>query len=121
MDVAIRDAMVPGDAGAFFDNLRAVGVSSVEIEVDATLRTPRVVDRAGRPYSIESADERAELKRRLADEGVRPAALLVANDFSSGDAAQAQWVFRAVFAAAEVGAPAVRIDPLHRDKALARE
>jgi sugar phosphate isomerase/epimerase len=121
MDVAIRDAMVPGDAGAFFDTVRSIGVSSVEIEVDATLRTPRVVDRAGRPYSIGSADERAELKRRLADEGVRPAALLVANDFSSGDAAQAQWVFRAVFAAAEVGAPAVRIDPLHRDKSLAGE
>jgi sugar phosphate isomerase/epimerase len=121
MDVAIRDAMVPGDAGAFFDTVRAIGASAVEIEVDANLRTPRVVDPGGRPYSIASADERASLKRRLADEGLRPSALLVANDFSSGDAAQTQWVFRTVFAAAEVGARAVRIDPLHRDKGLARE
>jgi sugar phosphate isomerase/epimerase len=121
MDVAIRDMMVPGDVGAFFDTVRAIGAGAVEIEVDAGLRTPRIVDRAGRPYSIGSSSDRAELKRRLADEGVRPAAMLVANDFSSGDEAQTQWVFRTVFAAAEVGAPAVRIDPLHRDKTLARE
>jgi sugar phosphate isomerase/epimerase len=89
--------------------------------VDAVLRTPRVVDPGGRPYSIASADDRAALKRRLADEGVRPAALLVNNDFSSRDEAQTQWVFRTVFAAAEVGARAVRVDPLHRDKGLARE
>jgi len=121
MDVAIRDMMVPGDAGSFFDTVRAIGVSSIEIEVDAGLRTPRVVDHRGRPYSIGSTDDRLEFKRRLADEGVRPAALLVNNDFSSGDEAQVQWVFRTVFAAAEVGAPAVRIDPLHRDKSMARE
>ena len=121
MDVAIRDAMVPGDAGTFFETVRTIAVSSIEIEVDANLRTPRIVDPGGGPYSIGSADDRVALKRRLADEGLRPSALLVANDFSSGDEAQVQWVFRTVIAAAEVGAPAVRIDPLHRDKSLPRE
>jgi sugar phosphate isomerase/epimerase len=121
MDVAIRDAMVPGEADAFFDNLRAVGVGAVEIEVDATLRTPRVVKPGGGAYSVSGAVDARELKWRLADEGIRPAALLVANDFSTGEAAQVEWAFRAVLAAAAVGAPVVRIDPLNRDKSLSAD
>jgi sugar phosphate isomerase/epimerase len=121
MDVAIRDAMVPGEAGAFFDNLRAVGVGAVEIEVDASLRTPRVVKPGGAAYSVGGPVDARELKWRLADEGIRPAALLVANDFSTGEAGQVEWAFRAVLAAAAVGAPVVRIDPLSRDKSLSAD
>jgi len=119
MEVSIRDAMVPGEPAAFFDTVREIGVGAAEIEVDAALRTPRIVDHIGAPYSLATDAGAAELVRRLEAEGVRLSALLIANDFSGADPAQVDWAFRTVIAAAKVGAPVVRIDPLNRDKSLA--
>ena len=60
-----------------------------------------------------------QLKRRLSDEGVRVSALLVSTDFASEQAeAHVDWAVRAVHAAAELGAPVVRIDPLNHDPSL---
>lgn len=118
MDVAIRDAMVPGEAGAFFDTIRAIGVNAIEIEVDAHYRTPRILKPAGEPYSILRAADARELKSRLEREGVRPSALLIANDFSGGDPLQVIWASMVAAGAAWVGAPVLRIDPLPSDKTI---
>lgn len=118
MDVAIRDAMVPGEAGAFFETIRAIGVNAIEIEVDARYRTPRILKPDGEPYSVLRASDARELKSRLEHEGVRPSALLIANDFSGGDPLQLVWASAAAAGAAWLGAPVLRIDPLALDKTI---
>ena len=121
MDVAIRDAMVAEAGGAerFFENLRELGVAAVEIEVRPDYSTPSVRSEGGRPHSVQDPAATAELKQRLSDNGVRVSALLVSTDFASSDApAHADWAVRAVHAAAELGAPVVRIDPLARGTSL---
>jgi sugar phosphate isomerase/epimerase len=120
MDVAIRDAILAEvDARRVFENLRGLGVAAVEIEVRPDFSTPSVRREDGTPHSVKDAPASGELKRRLSDEGVRVSALLVSTDFASDDAeAHVDWAVRAVEAAAELGAPVVRIDPLARDKSL---
>ena len=86
MDVAIRDAMLPQlEAAEFFRRLRELTVSSIEIDVQPDDRTPFLRNDGG-TYSIKDQASVRRLKRRLQDEGVRAAALLIATDFSSGQA-----------------------------------
>ena len=125
MDVAIRDAVVAeaADGRGLFDALREAGVGSVEIEVDAAGETPHVRGEDGKPYSVADDAGAQRLRARLDAEGVRACALLVCNDFASAaddDQLERQVgsVVRAVRAAAVLGAPVVRIDPLARDKSV---
>lgn len=120
MDVAIRDAMLAEvDAARLFENLRELGVPALEIEVRPDFSTPSVRRADGSPYSVKETSATGELKQRLADEGVRVSALLLSTDFASADAeAHVDMAVRASHAAAELGAPVVRIDPLTRDKSL---
>lgn len=119
MEVAIRDAMLPDlEAAEFFRRLRELGVCSIEIEMQQNGRTPMLREH-GDAFHMGDA---ALLKRRLADEGARATALLLATDFSAGQPeTQDAWVFRAVRAAAEIGAPVVRIDPLVRNESVGRD
>ena len=120
MDVAIRDAMLAEvDARRVLENLRELGVAAVEIDVRRDFSTPFIRRGDGSPCSVKDAAATDQLKRRLSDEGVRVSALLVSTDFASGQAeAHVDWAVRAVHAAAELGAPVVRIDPLNRDPSL---
>ena len=120
MDVAIRDAMLAEvDAGRVFENLRDLGVATIEIEVRPDYVTPSVVREDGSAYSVKDSATTAELRQRLSDEGVRVSALLCSTDFASGEAvAHVDMAVRSAHAAAELGAPVVRIDPLTRDKSL---
>lgn len=120
MDVAIRDAMLAEvDPGRLFENLRGLGVAAVEIDVRPDYSTPSITQSDGRPYSVKDPAAASQLRRRLSDEGVRVSALLLSTDFASKDAeAHVGMAVRAAHAAVELGAPAVRIDPLSQDKAL---
>src|SRR5687768_11837155 len=120
MDVAIRDAMLAEvDAGRVFENLRELGVAAVEIELRPDYSTPSILRGDGSRYSVRDTSATTELRQRLSDEGVRASALLCSTDFASDDAdAHVDMAIRAAHAAAELGAPVVRIDPLTRDKSL---
>ncbi|HZN66221.1 MAG TPA: sugar phosphate isomerase/epimerase family protein [Tepidisphaeraceae bacterium] len=120
MDVGIRDAMLPGLGGReFFAHLRELGVRSLEIEVAADLTTPLIRRDDGSPYSVADEDGSISLARRLNAEGVHACALLVATDFSAPPVDDhIHWAVRAVQAAAEMGVPVVRVDPLARDRSL---
>jgi sugar phosphate isomerase/epimerase len=120
MDVAIRDAMLAEvDAARVFENLRELGVAAIEIDVQPDFATRHLRRPDGRPYSVKDGPATDELKRRLSDEGARVSALLISTDFASKDAeAHVDWAVRTVHAAAELGAPVVRIDPLARDTSL---
>ena len=120
MDVAIRDAMLAEvDAGRVLENLRELGVAAVEIDIQPDFCTRFLRRPDGRPYSVKDAAATGELKRRLSEEGIRVSALLVSTDFASKDAeAHVDWAVGAVQAAAELGAPVLRIDPLARDNSL---
>lgn len=111
--IAIRDQIIPLAAGgSLFDVLRSVGVDGVECLVDPQeflpyLRTPE----AGAFHLRDEASIGA-LKQRIADEGVRICALLLATDFAGDHADQhVAWAARVVRAAKALGVPVVRIDP----------
>jgi sugar phosphate isomerase/epimerase len=122
MDVAIRDAMVTAavaEPGRFFDTLRAIGVSAVELQVEPDFTTPHARRADGTPFRLADAAGVAGFRDRLGAEGVRPAALLVNTDFSGPDADDhVKWAARVVHLARELGCPVVRIDPLARDKSV---
>ena len=120
MDVAIRDAMLAEvDPRRLFESLRELGVAAIEIDVQPDFSTPFVLLHDASPYSVTDAASTGELERRLSDEGVRVSALLLSTDFASIEAeAHVDWAVRAVHAAAELGAPVVRIDPLARDESI---
>jgi sugar phosphate isomerase/epimerase len=120
MDVAIRDAMLPKlDGATFFQQLREIGVSSIEIEVQPGDVTPHLLREDGTPYSLADEASARALRRRLDAEGVRACAVLACTDFSSPEAdAHVAYAARAARAARELGAPVVRVDPLVRDKSL---
>jgi sugar phosphate isomerase/epimerase len=120
MDVAIRDATLAEAGGrGVFESIRDLGVSAVEIDVRQDFSIPFVRRGDGASYWVRDQRVTSELKGRLSDEGVRVSALLVSTDFASSQAeAHVDWAVRAVHAAAELGAPVVRIDPLARDKSL---
>ena len=120
MDVAIRDAMVPKVEGrSFFQLLRDIGVSSVEIELSEYAVTPHVPDPEGKPYKYDTARSTLRLKQRLDDEGVRCAAVLMATDFAGEHAERhVNWVQVGLETAYLLGAPVVRIDPLTADRSL---
>ena len=126
MDVAIRDAILPA-AGTFraVEQLAEIGARGVEIEVrlDSELETPHLVGRGDEvPYSLADEEGIGLLRTRLTRERVRAGALLVANDFSAGNAgAHVERVVQVVRAAATLGVPAVRIDPLSADKTLSAD
>jgi sugar phosphate isomerase/epimerase len=120
MDVAIRDAMVPKVEGRpFFQLLRDIGVSSVEIELSEHAVTPHVLDSEGKPYKYDTVKSTLRLKQRLDDEGVRCAAVLMATDFAGEHAERhVNWVGVGLETAFLLGAPVVRIDPLATDRSL---
>src|SRR4051794_13546150 len=120
MDVAIRDAMLPELEGReFFRRLGEVEVSSLEIDVLPDGQTPWIRDEGGAAHSIKDMPAVKRLKRRLDDEGLRVGALLVSTDFSSPQANEhVEWAVKTVWAARELGAPVIRIDPLSRDKSV---
>src|SRR5687768_3904633 len=120
MDVAIRDAMLPKlDVATFFRTLDEIGVSAVELEIAADDTAPHLLREDGTPHSVADESSVRALKSRLDAAGVRVSALLLATDFSAADSsAHVTWATKAAHAARDLGAPAVRIDPLSRDRSL---
>jgi sugar phosphate isomerase/epimerase len=123
MDVAIRDAMVPGAGTAnFFGGLRALGVSAVEVELARDLSTPHVRCPDGSTFQLHAEANLRAFQSALRGAGVRVSALLLATDFTGRGAAEdVEWAGAAVGLAELLGAPAVRIDPLSADKQLPRD
>ena len=104
---------------SIFEALRAIGVGAVEATVDQKDSLPHLRAPEGATFSVHDAAEMGELKRRLAAEGLRISALLVATDFSGPEAARhVDWAVRAVRAARELGAAVVRIDSFTANKSL---
>jgi sugar phosphate isomerase/epimerase len=119
--VSIRDHMVAQAAGGrlFFDALRELGVDAIELQIDPDFTTPHVRQADGSPFSVRSAPDVAMLQSALSSKGVRISALLLMTDFSSDNAdEQVRWASAAVKAARDLKAPAVRLDPLTRNKEM---
>lgn len=118
LDISVRDAMIPVAEGeSFFDAVRGIGVAAIELEIREDLSCPAL------PIaSIKDTASIQSLRKTFADEGIRISALLLATDFSGPKAeTHVAWAARVVEAAAELGVPVIRIDPLTADRALAAE
>jgi sugar phosphate isomerase/epimerase len=111
--IAIRDQIVPVPAdGSLFDALRSVGVNSIECLVDLQEFLPYLRTSEAIAFHLRDDASIGALKKRMADEGVRICALLLATDFAGDHAGQhVEWAARVVRAAAALGVPVVRIDP----------
>src|SRR5688572_22239430 len=124
MDVAIRDAMAAtiDSPARSFHSLRQIGAAAVEIEVAPGFTTPNLWEAAGEPYRVYRTVETGRLAERLAGEGLRASALLVATASAGPDAdGHVEWAARVAAAAGDRGAAVVRLDPLARDKSLPSE
>lgn len=119
--ISIRDQMVftASNGRPFFDVLAQLNIDAIELQLDADLTTPHVRQPDGSPF-VASSDAGVEaLKRALASRRIRVSAILLATDFSSENAAEhVTWTIQAVRIAQQLGAPAVRVDPLSRNKEL---
>jgi sugar phosphate isomerase/epimerase len=111
--IALRDQIVPLPAGgSIFDALRFIGVNSIECLVDPQEFLPCLRTPEGAAFHLRDGTSIDRLKQRIADEGMRICALLLATDFSGDHADQhVDWAARVVRAAAGLGVPVVRIDP----------
>lgn len=120
MKVSVRDALVPVSEGkSLFDGLRELGLEAVEIEVRLDGSTPHVPVSAGEAGAIATEAGVRALGRRLREEGIGVSALLLGTDFASDNPEQqVAWAVTAARAAAELGAPAVRIDTATRNRSL---
>ncbi|MDB5298748.1 MAG: Sugar phosphate isomerase/epimerase [Phycisphaerales bacterium] len=119
--ISIRDHMVALAANGrpFFDTANAVGVSAIELQVDPDCTTPHIKRPDGSPVTLRNPDEIAAFRKDIAYQGVRVSALLLMTDFSSTDADNhVRWASAAVRLARDLNAPAVRVDPLTRNKEL---
>jgi sugar phosphate isomerase/epimerase len=111
--IAIRDQIIPLPAGgSVFDVVRSLGIDSIECLVDPQEFLPYLRTPDGVAFNLRDDASIGALKKRIADEGMRICALLLATDFS-GDQADPHvgWAARVVRAAATLDVPVVRIDP----------
>jgi sugar phosphate isomerase/epimerase len=106
----------------FFDALKDLGITAIELQIDPDLTTPHVRRADDTPFSVADDAGIVELKRALDARGIRVPALLLGTDFS-GDKADdhVTWAIRSTYVAQALGAAAVRVDPLSRNKELAPE
>lgn len=124
MQISLSDgiAYIP-EGKSIFDVLRAIGISAFEARIDTDYSIPRVKLADGStPFSVATPELTAQFKSRLDAEGITISALLLATDFSGDDAEKhVEWATRCVYAAKELGAPAVRIDTATRNSSLTME
>lgn len=120
MDVAIRDATVAAAVGndGVLGALGQIGAASIELELAKDLTLPNIT-RSGETLTISDQAAADSVKSWLLEHGVRVCALLIGNDFTTEDCdADVKWAINASRTAAAMGVPAVRIDPLSRDKEI---
>lgn len=122
--VAVRDQMIAqaAEGRPFFDALAEAGAAAIELQIDPDLSTPHVRDDQGRAYSLAGEADIDAFARALSARGVRTSAVLLMTDFSSERSAeQVAWTIQSGKIAAALGAPALRVDPLTRNKQLPAE
>lgn len=123
-NVAVRDAMIPVASGqTFFDAVRGLGIDTFELSLNPDCGLLSISNEDGAaPFSVINEASTAQLKARLDETGVSVCAVLLGTDFSGPNAeAHIQWAVRAVRAAQQLGAPAVRLDPLTANRELPME
>jgi sugar phosphate isomerase/epimerase len=119
--ISVRDHMITQAAGTipFFDALAQAGLSAFELQIDLDLTTPHVRQGDGTAYSLATDAGVAAFQQTLATHRVHLSAVLLMTDFSAANSAeQVQWAIAAVRLAGKLGVPAVRVDPLTRNKEL---
>ncbi len=111
MYVSVRDGHL-GVFGTISLGLRAMGINSVELNYNRD-RSVASLD-VNHPGAKESLADRHLIDRfayKCKGLGIRPAALLLSNNFSADDLqSEIDWVISAAKAAGQVGIKAVRID-----------
>ena len=122
--VSVRDHMVAQAAGSipFFEALGQIGVGAIELQIDPDLSTPHVRQPDGSSFHLIDDKGIGALRDVLGSEEVRVSAMLLMTDFSAAQPLdQWDWTRQAVRIAAAIGTPAVRVDPLTRNKELSRD
>lgn len=119
--VAVRDAMIPVVSGqTFFEALRELGIASFELGLNPNCNPLTIQNEdSAEPFSLADETNTARFQARLEKEGASVCAVLLGTDFSGPNAQEhVQWAVRAVHAAQQLGAPAVRLDPLTSNRDL---
>ncbi|HLH80816.1 MAG TPA: sugar phosphate isomerase/epimerase family protein [Chthonomonas sp.] len=115
MFVSIRDEIVfAAGYKQLGEGLKDLGYQAVELLVQRDDTVPALQPVEGKERLRLSGEEGlAELKRQAEGVGVQICALCMGNNFNAADwEAEISWAVRTVEAAASLGVPVVRIDPL---------
>ncbi|CEK14537.1 sugar phosphate isomerase/epimerase family protein [Chthonomonas calidirosea] len=115
MFVSIRDEIVfAAGYKQLGEGLKDLGFQAVELLVLRDDTVPALLPVEGKErLRVSSAEELAELKRQAESLNVQVCALCMGNNFNAADReAEVSWAVRTVEAAAQLGIPVVRIDPL---------
>jgi sugar phosphate isomerase/epimerase len=115
MFVSIRDEIVfAAGYKQLGEGLKDLGYQAVELLVQRDDTVPALQPVEGKERLWLSGEEGlAELKRQAEGVGVQICALCMGNNFNAADwEAEISWAVRTVEAAANLGVPVVRIDPL---------
>ena len=115
MYVSIRDDILHATGFSdFIEGLKFFSIQGIELAVDREYKVRRLSPQdSSTHYLINRPEEVAELKKEAAANGVRISALLLGNNFNAPDKEkELDWIVRSIEVAAELGAPAVRIDAI---------
>lgn len=114
--VTCRDAMAKATGKAsIWEALQAVGVEGVEVWVGDDLNLPSLFHPTNK-YSLATAEGIAQVAADAKAAGVQVTALCIANRFDERPDVEVKQCIAAAQAAQQLGAPAIRIDVVPRNK-----
>ena len=115
MYLSIRDEIVfAAGYATLAEGLRDLGINGVELWVKRDDTVPAIAPEAGKKrFSLCDENDLNALRQQADAAGVRISALCMGNNFNAADKqAEQGWAERAIFAAATLGVPVVRVDAI---------
>lgn len=122
-DVGIRDGYLKGIGEAdIWSAAKAIGVNLIEVQPDKKLSVKNVFEADGSPYSIATPEDRAKLKARLDEKGIKICAFCAGHnyDMKRTDEEALEWLAQIAEAAKDMGVPVIMV-PIPGGKGMSDE
>jgi sugar phosphate isomerase/epimerase len=111
-DVGIRDSYLKGIGSPdVWSAADAIGVSQIEVNVNGKMKCLQLFENDIAPYSLETPDERKELKAKLAEKKKAICAFCAGYNFgkSASDEEGIKWLGQVAEAARDLGVPVIMV------------
>jgi len=111
-DVGIRDSYLKGlGARDIWSAADMIGVSQIEVQVDAKMQCPQVFEDSGAPYGVGTADMREQIRKKLAEKKKSICAFCCPYGYGKGssDEEAVKWLSNVAEAASDLGVPVIMV------------